>query len=357
MSFLTAQKKFRAIKKALTEVKFFVFTSKQKGPIMKINQNRGRFASVVAIVMIALFLVACGGGEMETPKAAQPLMQALAQAKSVSMVSAPLAAAKPLAQATDPLITDGERLLDLVEAGYNTLFPPGTTTTFDYLGVARVRIYSTGWADAYMTQDAGGYKRGDALVQGPPGSGSWEVINNVGSMYNFITPSAPTYAAINLAVRTDKNHTLWWFDQNGATQLTNSTGHNTTTTVTSPIDSCGLYDKVLDDGRPLASCVTTGAGNVRRNFPVNPNTKELLPEYTGSVPTGAVLRDVAYGTFGDTPYINQGVTRQGMYVDVSIGTFYFMGNDPKLRLTTNNFESNSVISTGDYQLLIRFPAR
>lgn len=146
-------------------------------------------AKFFASTMLALILVACGGGEVEqtTP---QPLAAIPAAAPKVS---APHAAAKPLASVASPFTVDGERVLNYAEALLPNLFVPNSTTTFNYLDVANVRMYSTDWAIAYMTKDVGWYKKDDVLVRGPAGSGSWEVINNVGSMYNFITPTPPTY--------------------------------------------------------------------------------------------------------------------------------------------------------------------
>lgn len=124
-----------------------------------------------------------------------------------------------------------------------------------------------------------------------------------------------------------------------------------------PLDLCGIWSKIMPDGRPLASCVTPAAGNTRRNFPINPLTGEMMKEYKGAVPEGAVLQDT-YDSAQPAPanYAANGVFYFGMYLDVSgVGTYYFTGADTKnLRLTKNDFLSNEIIHVGEHQFLKEF---
>ena len=105
----------------------------------------------------------------------------------------------------------------------------------------------------------------------------------------------------------------------------------------------------------LHSCQTPAVGNVRRNFPVNPQTASIEAEWTGAVPSGAVLHDVPYGTFGATPYAAHGVSRTGMYIDSTDGVYYFTSTDStKLLLTSNNFATSVTVATGDFKYLVMF---
>lgn len=168
-----------------------------------------------------------------------------------------------------------------------------------------------------------------------------------------------SFARLNLVVFADQSGYIGVInDATGTvTPLVNKSGY---TDGIEPIRLCGLYDKLLDDGRPLASCVTRFVGNTRRNFPINPLTGEMMAEYTGAVPTGAVWHDVAHGVFGDTPYVNFGISLKGEYIDVpSVGTYYFTDTDHvNLRLTKDSFVTNKVVATcgdlGCFQYLATF---
>ena len=168
------------------------------------------------------------------------------------------------------------------------------------------------------------------------------------------------YARLNLVVFSDQGATIGVINDavGTVTSLVNSTGY--TTKAAFPIALCGIYDKLLSDGRPLASCVAPAVGNTRRNFPINPLTGELMAEYTGAVPAGAVWHDVGYGTFGDTPYVNFGVSAKGRHIDVpNVGTYYFTDTDGvNLRLTKDGFATNKIIATcaniGCFQYLVTF---
>ena len=179
---------------------------------------------------------------------------------------------------------------------------------------------------------------------------------------SFITKPAVVaykYARLNLVVFADQSGYLGVInDATGTvTPLVNKTGY---TDGIEPIRLCGIYDKLLPEGNPLASCVTRFVGNTRRNFPINPLTGELMAEYTGVVPAGAVWHDVGYGAFDDTPYAAFGVNQKGMYIDVpSMGTYYVTSTDRvNLRLTKDGFATNKIIATcaniGCFQYLTTF---
>ena len=164
------------------------------------------------------------------------------------------------------------------------------------------------------------------------------------------------YARLNLVVFSDQGGTVGVINDAAGTvtSLVNSTGY--TTNAAFPIALCGIYDKLLSDGRPLASCVAPAVGNTRRNFPINPLTGELMAEYTGAVPAGAVWHDVGYGTFGDTPYVNFGVSAKGRYIDVpNVGTYYIPdATSVNLLLTIDSFATSKVIHIGDHKFLATF---
>lgn len=190
----------------------------------------------------------------------------------------------------------------------------------------------------------------------------WDAANNVAKEVTMtVTTEACVYhyAAFNVAIRNDQSNTLWAVDDNGVeVKLTNSTGFNPGGAIVQPLTNCALWDTVLPDNRPLASCLTPGAGNARRNFPVNPTTKELLAEWTGAVPTGAVLHSVFFGTFGDTPYAAQDVGNKGMYADVAANTvLFFTNSDDKLRRTADGFATNTVVNAGSHILIVRYAAK
>ena len=140
----------------------------------------------------------------------------------------------------------------------------------------------------------------------------------------------------------------------GATPLVNNTGY--VKDAAFPVALCGIWDKLLPDGRPLASCQTSAAGNLRRNFPIDPIKRSLEAEYTGAVPAGAVLHDVGYGT---SPYAQFNIALTGMYLDAAEGTYYFLNNDMvNLRLTSDHFGTNKVVASCGgiqcYQYLVMF---
>lgn len=130
-----------------------------------------------------------------------------------------------------------------------------------------------------------------------------------------------------------------------AIPFVNKTGYSAGPGVAFPLSNCGLYDVVREDGAPLFSCTTPGAGNLRRTFPVNPVTLEILPEYTEQLPSKANLVATVYGTFGDTPYTAYGVWYKGMYIEVpGYGVYYMVsGDDKRIRFTRDGFQTYTTV--------------
>lgn len=147
---------------------------------------------------------------------------------------------------------------------------------------------------------------------------------------------------------------------NGVVPLVNNSGFTTGTNF--PLALCGVWDKLLPDGRPLVSCQTPAVGNTRRNFPVNPLTGTVEAEWTGTVPAGAVLHDVGYGTFGNTPYASHDIGLVGMYLKVNGSLVFFTNTNSKnIRVITDANTStadwvaaSAVIANGDYKYLVMF---
>ena len=77
--------------------------------------------------------------------------------------------------------------------------------------------------------------------------------------------AAYKYARLNLVVFSDRGGTIGVINDAAGTvtPLVNRTGY--TTNAALPIALCGISDKLLCDGRPLATCVTPAVGNTRRN--------------------------------------------------------------------------------------------
>lgn len=101
-------------------------------------------------------------------------------------------------------------------------------------------------------------------------------------------------------------------------------------------------------GLPSARCLKPSNGNVRAIFPIDPVGQKLLPEYSGSLPAGLVYYAGQYGTFGDSPYVAQGVSQSGMFIDVpGVGTYYYTDLDGNtLWLTRDGFTSSELLQTG-----------
>ena len=149
------------------------------------------------------------------------------------------------------------------------------------------------------------------------------------------------YSRLNIVVFSDQNKRLGIIDGTTVSGAGNRTGY-------SNLALCGVYDVLLASGNPLASCVTPAFGNLRRYFPINPLTGELMAEVAAStIPTGAIFRGGVYGTFGDSAYVQFGISLKGMYIDVpGIGTYYFTDADStNLRLTRDGFVTYTILST------------
>lgn len=309
------------------------------GPAGRLKEKTMRKTLVTIAAVAALILTACGGGggggspAPTTPVAATgsissssgcaiPIGQSTCSTASVTYTTA---------NATSPRLTASGVSISTASSGTQTFtIPVGNTSV-------AVMDGTTTLASATVVGTCAGAADANGVCQ----------------------PSAYSYAAFNLVVRNDQANTLWYVDDAGTeTKLTNNTGFTATGALPNPLTSCGVWDTILADNRPLASCLTPGAGNTRRNFPINPATKELMAEWTGAVPAGATLRSVPYGTFGATPYAAQGIGLQGMYVDLPGGAvLHFTNTDDKLRLTTNNFATDPVVNAGSHNYIVRFPAK
>ena len=163
------------------------------------------------------------------------------------------------------------------------------------------------------------------------------------------------YARLNLVIFADQHATIGAITGETVTPLVNASEF--TGNAGFPLVLCALWDKILADGRPLASCVTPLVGNTRRNFPINPLTGEMMMEYTGEVPVGAVMRDVRDSSQPSPPgYAAHGVSSYGGYIDVpSVGTYFFTDTDSvNLRLTSDGFATNKIIHVGDHKFLATY---
>ena len=128
--------------------------------------------------------------------------------------------------------------------------------------------------------------------------------------------------------------------------LTNRSGFTAAVTgALAPLAICAIWDTKLANGWPVISCQTPGtAGNLRRNFPVDPISGTVEPEYKAAMPAGAVFHDVPYGPVA--PYTSFAVGYTGSFVHVVEGIYYFLSNDSvNLRLTADEFASNKVVAS------------
>jgi hypothetical protein len=190
-------------------------------------------------------LGACGGGATADSKVSTP--SARFAPTPVPATTTPRGAAS--VTSTDPFNGDdplhaSELLLAFGEQHFTSIFPAGSTTTFDYemggLGtVARARCYSTGWCLGVMQQQVGSFVRGDVVVRGPQGSG-YELDVDVGPLLGYVTPpapqvfaSVPATAATNFAwfrsidgnpLSTATPTKVWMFDAN--VRLTQLSSHS-----------------------------------------------------------------------------------------------------------------------------------
>ncbi|MFO1341043.1 MAG: hypothetical protein U1F53_22950 [Burkholderiaceae bacterium] len=228
-----------------------------------------------------------------------------------------------------------------------------------------------GTNDIYV-YDGAGMEIGHKAVAGSCASGStW-------NDKKVCAPNAGwTYSEFALVVYEDNCKKIGWVDlaspdTDKVKELTNKTGHNEFTGQSDLDCSLGLgalpvaaNDSLAKfaDGTLLVSLVTAGDGNIRRWFPVNPVTKEILPEWTGAVPKNT-LQSTGYGTWGDTPYADHDIGNKGMYASLASGLLYITNSDAaRLRFTLDieNFATYDVISDryavlGGYQFAITVPA-
>jgi hypothetical protein len=169
-------------------------------------------------------------------------------------------------------------------------------------------------------------------------------------------PTTYTYTRLDLAIVNSNFNSIYWINEaaNTVNQLVNKTSYQTGAT---PLQNCALADTLDTDGAVVAQCVTRYSTPVAtRLFKINPLTKEIF-DFTGTLPSGATLRNVAYGTYGDTPYTAHDIQRKGAYIDYGGGkVIYFTASDPSanLRKTSDNFTTSSVISTETFNLLMTF---
>lgn len=311
--------------------------------------DKMRFAAVAVLAASAFMLAACGGGGGggESPAPVTPItpIQPATPTAATGSITSATGCTVPAGQST----CNGQAVYTTANTQNPRLNLDGTSVSTTASGTASFALTA---GEHTLTVSDGGTTLATLPVSASCAEHSAADANKV------CQPTAYHYPAFRLAVRSDIAHTLWAFDENGATKLKNSTGFEATNAVPEPVWNCGLYDLTLADNRPIASCTTPAAGNVRRVFPINPGTLELMKEYTGPLPAGAVLRDTFYGTFGDSPYASKDVGKKGMYVDEpGVGTFYFTNNDPQLRLTKDGFVTNKLVSSGRFQLLWRYGAK
>jgi hypothetical protein len=132
-----------------------------------------------------------------------------------------------------------------------------------------------------------------------------------------------------------------------ATRLINRTGYEVKPGAGIPLAQTFIYDTVREDGAPLIGAATIETGNQVRTFPINPETNELMPEYTGPLPVGAKAIGGIADTQIDSTYSQYDVVYTGMYIEVpGYGIYYFTGTDQReVRLTRDNFASYSVVMT------------
>ncbi len=308
-----------------------------KGIVM--SRKKQLIAFAVGIIA-SLFLAACGGGgggsEPNPPSGGggnppPPPVQTTGTITSVGDASIALGASTGqsmvvwTSNATQP--GDVRVRLNGVEVSTQPLSPQGGFATQVGHGEVKVELVTA----AGMVLDTKTAKASCSM-------GNWE-----GGM----CAKFGTYR-LDLVIESVKVMPFSSLREGRATELVNRTGYEVQAGAAYPLGNCGVYNRVRqEDNAPLVSCTTIAAGNVRRVFPINPVTLELLPEYAGPLPTGATFVDVPYGNFGDSPYASFNVGQSGMYLDVpGYGTYYYTNdNQRSLKLTLDGFLTNTEVMT------------
>jgi hypothetical protein len=322
--------------------------------ISHIASSKKGLLMTAILIASAIGLVACGGGG--GGDSTSPVTSGGGTTTTVPVVPVtPVTPVKPVASgtlvATGCIVTHGQGTCN-ASATWTT-----TNATTPRVTVAGASISSLANATVAQTFSVNIGATAIALTDGATVLAS-STVNAVCDSKSSVVAglcqlTVLHYSELKLVVFADRGGYIGKVSSSGITPLVNNTSY--TMGAVSPIALCGIWDKLLPSGRPLASCQTPAAGNIRRNFPIDPVTGSLEAEYIGQVPSGAVLHDVGYGVFGATPYAAQGVGNTGMYIDVTEGTYYFTNTDSlNLRLTSNGFVTNAVIGTGDFQYLTVF---
>ena len=307
------------------------------------NSSHAREAGMALLALTAITLVACGGGgggSTPAPVVVTPPPTPLA---TVTLTDKTVTVAGVVTKA-DPI-----KFGVAVSGNGVTAVTAKVTQTCDGKDVALTTstVPVTG-GDVTALPVAGEWPSGavctyklDATATNSGGSAS---ATQVASAFQVKF----AFPRLNLVVFADQSGYLGLInDATGkVTPLINKTGY---TDGIDPIRLCGVYDDLFHPaGMPMATCVTRFVGNTRRNFPINPLTGELMAEYTGAVPAGAVWRDVNDGNIpAPANHVAHGVFYFGMYIDVpTAGTYFFTGTDQvNLRLTKDAFATNKVIAT------------
>jgi hypothetical protein len=351
MSFLTAQKKFRAIKKALTEENFFVFKSKLKGPIMKLINNRGRFASALAVIAIALALVACGGGgEVETLKAppvaapswnqpAQPLAAGTPAAKEFAAAlkkSGPLARAQAQAANPDPFGNWGVAVAkaklfavaeDATINGYGIYFYPPNQVDQEY-GPVVYRFYpGRGYYLAmvkYTGWESSNYFLGDLYVMGAE-------FGNTPTFVGTFNQAIPANPGVNQVVMANADSAGWYpfrititsgaASGNVAAVAEKAINDTSFQFGAWPLFNCEHNTVLLSGERVKLNCVAA-IDSQRHNLIWDPTTNRIT-EYDGSEGPYPDISDPTWvAAQTDTPPVEG----WGSFAEMSVGHAYVPGN-------------------------------
>lgn len=282
-----------------------------------------------AIVLASLAACGGGGGSSEVPTKT-PASADLSGSKGCTSpeggTGCNILAAWQISNAVDPKVTVGSSTV-------------GTTAT----GTSNAQMAAVG--DVTVTAYDGTKQLASVVVKAEcPATAPWNG--------NMCATTVAHYSELKLAVYANRGAYMGVVKATGEVPLVNNTGY--TTGAAFPVGACGIYmDWKLPNGWPMSSCETAATGGTRRNFPIDPINGSLEKEYTGVVPAGAVLRDVFYPP--NIPYAKHGVGYTGSFLDTKEGIYYFLASDTyHLRLTSDNFVTNTVVGTGDYKYMTMF---